>query len=104
MVKNPPANEGDPRDVGLKPGLGRALEVGNGSPLQYYCLENSKDRGDWQLQSRRLQSIRHDQVTEQKYFGYYLFIRHVFCRYFLLVCGLSFHSLHSVFHRAGKKI
>ena len=47
VEKNPPANEGDPRDVCLKPGLGRPLEVGNGSPLQYFCLENSMDRGAW---------------------------------------------------------
>ena len=26
--------------------LGR--EEGNGNPLQYFCLENSTDRGDWQ--------------------------------------------------------
>ena len=47
VVKNPPANEGNPRDLGLKPGLGRPLEVGNGSQLQYSCLENSTDRGAW---------------------------------------------------------
>ena len=44
MVKNPPANEGDARDVGLIPGLGRSPGVGNGNPLQYSCLENSIDR------------------------------------------------------------
>ena len=41
MVKNPPANAGDPRDIGLIPGLGRSLGVGNGNPLQYSHLENS---------------------------------------------------------------
>jgi len=44
VVKNPPANEGDARDVGLIPGLGRSPGVGNGNPLQYSCLENSIDR------------------------------------------------------------
>ena len=48
MVKNSPANAGDARDVGSIPGLGRSLEVGNGNPLQYSCLENSMDRGAWQ--------------------------------------------------------
>ena len=27
---------------------GRFLGVGNGKPLQYFCLENSMDRGAWQ--------------------------------------------------------
>ena len=45
VVKNPPANAGDSRDVGLIPGSGRSPGVGNGNPLQYSCLENSMDRG-----------------------------------------------------------
>ena len=40
MVKNPPANAGDTRDMGSIPGLGRAPREGNGNPLQYSCLEN----------------------------------------------------------------
>ena len=43
MVKNPLANAGD---TGSIPGLGRS-GVGNGSPLQYSCLENSMDTGAW---------------------------------------------------------
>ena len=35
-------NAGDP---GLIPGSGRSPGVGNGNLLQYYCLENSMDRG-----------------------------------------------------------
>ena len=27
---------------------GRFLGVGNGKPLQYFCLENSMNRGAWQ--------------------------------------------------------
>ena len=34
-------------DLGSIPGLGRSLGVGNGNPLQYYCLENPTDRGAW---------------------------------------------------------
>ena len=48
MVKNPPANAGDIRDVGLIPGLGRFPGGGQGNPLQYSYLENSMDRGTWQ--------------------------------------------------------
>ena len=47
VVKNPPANAGDARDVGLVPELGRSPRGGNGNPLQYSCLENSMDRGVW---------------------------------------------------------
>ena len=35
-------------DPGSIPGLGRYLGEGNGNPLQYFCLENSMDRGAWQ--------------------------------------------------------
>ena len=34
-------------DLGSVPGLGRSSGEGNGSPLQYYCLENPMDRGAW---------------------------------------------------------
>ena len=47
LVKNLPANTGGTRDVGLIPGSGRFPGEGNGSPLQYPCLENSMDRGAW---------------------------------------------------------
>ena len=47
VVKNPPANAGDTRNMGLIPGLGRSPEMGNGNPLQYSCLGNPMDRGAW---------------------------------------------------------
>ena len=48
VVKNPPANSGDTRDMGLIPGLGRSPGEGNGNPLfQCSCLENSMDRRPW---------------------------------------------------------
>ena len=43
--KNLPTNAGDTRDTGLIPGLGRSPGEGNGTPLQYSCLENSMGRG-----------------------------------------------------------
>ena len=52
MVKNPPANGGDARDMGSVPGLGRYPGVGNDNPLQYFSLENSMDRGAWQALRR----------------------------------------------------
>ena len=44
MVNSPPANE---EDVGSIPGSGRSPGEVNGNPLQYYCLENSMDKGAW---------------------------------------------------------
>ena len=49
MVKKPPANAGDKTDAGSIPGSGRSPGVGNGNRLQYTCLEDSMDRGDWQV-------------------------------------------------------
>ena len=37
VVKNPPANAGDIRDMGLIPELGRSPGGGHGNPLQYSC-------------------------------------------------------------------
>ena len=48
MVKNPPANARDVRDLGSIPGLGRSPGEGHDLPLQYSCLENPMDRGAWQ--------------------------------------------------------
>ena len=47
MVKNLPANAKDIRDVGSIPRSGRSPGGGHGNPLQYSCLENPMDRGDW---------------------------------------------------------
>ena len=47
MVKSLPDNSGDTRDGSLIPGLGRCTGVGNGSPHEYSCLENSMDREAW---------------------------------------------------------
>ena len=47
MVKNPPSNTGDARDLGSTPGSGRSPGGGSGSSLQYSCLENSTDRRAW---------------------------------------------------------
>ena len=35
-------------DRGLIRESGRSPREGDGNPLQYSCLENSMDRGDWQ--------------------------------------------------------
>ena len=35
-------------DLGSIPGSGRSPGEGNGNPIQYSCLENPMDGGDWQ--------------------------------------------------------
>ena len=47
LLKNPPANAGDIRDVGSIPGSERSSGGSNGNPLQHSCLENPMDRGGW---------------------------------------------------------
>ena len=47
VVKNPPADAADIRDLGSIPGSERSPGGRNGSPLQCSCLENPMDRGAW---------------------------------------------------------
>ena len=68
VVKNPPANAGDLRDVGSIPGSGRSPGEGHRNPLQYSCLGNPMDRGAWQATVHRvakshLELRRHSRVT-----------------------------------------
>ena len=60
VVKNLPANAGD---AGSIPGSERYPEEGNGNPIQYSCLENSKDRGDWQA---TVQGVAESDTTEHR--------------------------------------
>ena len=64
MVKNPPANAGDIRDMGSIPGLGSTPGGRHGNPLQYSCLENPMDREAWQATAHRAaQSLDTTEVT-----------------------------------------
>ena len=47
VVKNLYAKAGDVRDAGSIPGSGGSPGGRHGNALQYYCLENSMDRGAW---------------------------------------------------------
>ena len=55
MVKNPPAKAGD---MSLIPGSGRSPGRENGNRLQYFCLENPMDRGNWQATTHRVTKTR----------------------------------------------
>ena len=67
MVKDPSADAGGTRDMGLTPESGRSPEVGNGNSIQYSCLENPMDRGAWWAYSAHthilfvcVQRVRHN--------------------------------------------
>ena len=63
-------------DLDLIPGLGRSPEEEKGYPLQYSCLENPMDRGDWWATVHELQkSDMTKQLKSPDYFlipGYYI--------------------------------
>ena len=52
----------DVENPGSIPGLGRSPEEGNGTPLQYSCLENPMDGGAWQATSMGLQRDTTEQL------------------------------------------
>ena len=54
VVKNLPDDAGDARDVGSIPGSERSSGGGTGNVLQYSCLENPTDRGDWRTTVHRI--------------------------------------------------
>ena len=53
-------NAGDPGSI---PGLGRSPGEGNGTPLQYSCLENPMNGGAWKAAVRGV--AKSQNTTEQ---------------------------------------
>ena len=53
---------GNVGDLGSTPGSERFPGEGNDYPLQYYCLENPRDRGAWWA---TVQSVTESDTTEQ---------------------------------------
>ena len=45
--------------------LQKVFGEGNGSPLQYSCLGNPMDRGDWRATALEAARVRHDLATKQ---------------------------------------
>ena len=58
-VKNLPANSGD---LGSVPGSGRSPGERHSYSLQYSCLENSMNRGAWQV---TVDGISESETTER---------------------------------------
>ena len=61
VSKESACNEGDQGSI---PGSGRSPGEGNGNPLQYSCLENPMDRGDWRATVRGVARVGHDLATK----------------------------------------
>ena len=57
VVKNSSANSGGSGEVGSTSGSGRSCGEGNGSLLQYSCLENPMDKATWQAAAHRVTKI-----------------------------------------------
>ena len=60
LVKNPPANAGDVRNMGLIPGSGKSPGEGHGNPLQYSSWRIPWTEEPGKLQSIGLHSVGHD--------------------------------------------
>ena len=71
MVKNPPADAGDPGSI---PKLGRSPGGGNSNPFQYSCLENPMDRGAWWATVPRVAESDIDWATEHTHTYIYIYI------------------------------
>ena len=60
MVKNPPPNAGDTKDVGSIPGWGRSPGEENDNPLQYSCWKIPWTEETGGLHSMGPQRLGHD--------------------------------------------
>ena len=72
LIKNLPAIAGD---MGSIPGLGRCPVERNGNPLQYSCLENSMDKGDWRAV---VHGVAESDMTENTYVHTFTLIKRFF--------------------------
>ena len=82
-VKNLPAIAGD---LGLIPGPGRSAGEGDGSPLQYSCLENPIDKGAWQAKAHGvakswmwLSDWRTSPAPHGRHVAWWVFVCFAFC-------------------------
>ena len=66
VVKNSSANSGGSGEVGSIPGPGSSPREGNGSLLQYFCLENPMDKATWQAAAHWVTKSGHIWVAEHE--------------------------------------
>ena len=107
-VKESAFNAGYPGSV---PGLQRSPGEGNGNPLQYSCLENSMDRGDWQatVSCKELQGLQSQtplrltyNVDKLKTLGGQLWVSFTYWRFYKLV-SIREKSPHAFGRERGKR-
>ena len=81
-------------DPGLIPGSGRSPGEGNGNPLQYCCLENPMDRGDWWATVHRVVKSQM-QLSDYTFFSFFYCLHRMSLQDFkahfmlLVICKLS---------------
>ena len=76
-------------DQGSIPGSGRSPGEEHGNPLQYACLENSRDKGAWWLQSMGSQSRTRLSDNHSSLVCYIRIIFHIGSSYLLrLLCSI----------------
>ena len=85
-VKAAAYNAGDPA-MGLIPGSGRSPGEGNGTPLQYSCLENPIDGGAWWATDH---VVTESDTTERLHFLSLSLSR--------LICLATYESIHPSTH------
>ena len=76
VVKNPPANAGNIRDLGSIPGSGRSPGGGNGNPLQYSSWRipwPEEPGGLWSVGSQRIRHNRSDLTHTHEHWGTCMF-------------------------------
>ena len=82
MVKNPPDNARDAKDVGSIPGVRRSPGGGNGTPLQDSFLENPVDRGGWRAAVHGVATVHAQQPAlwcwHDKYYVFHSTILQIF--------------------------
>ena len=66
MVNNQSANEGNEREAGSIPGLGRFPGGGHSNPLQCSCLKNPMDRGAWRATVHRVAELDTTDAIEHR--------------------------------------
>ena len=77
LVKNPPADAGDTRNLGSIPGLGRSPGEGHSNPPQYSCLENSVDRGVWWATVHGVAELDMTEVTDHAHIIYNITVYYI---------------------------
>ena len=89
VVKNSSANSGGSGEVGSIPGPGSSPREGNGSLLQYCCLENPMDKATWQAAAHWVTKSGHIWVAEHER-------THTHTQNYFLSCPM-FHTLWNIY-------